>query len=322
MMSDAPTLLLAMVAGLLSFASPCVLPLIPSYLSYIGGVSLDELRSGNVARGPMLLKTVLFVVGFTLVFVLLGIAFSGSGLLFARFGPLINLAAGAIVILLGLNVVFDFWRFLMVERRVRIDGRPKGYTGSMLVGMAFGAGWTPCIGPILAAILFLAGQGSHIGRGALLLAAYSLGLGIPFLAAGFFFPQVANALQRIKRHLPTIKTASGLFLIAIGVLIAAGRFQQLNAALISAGVGLRRWQAADPQSARIAATALALTASLVPLLPWTVAGLRRAQRPRHSRPHRLALAVALLLLTLGVLQGFDLINLPALVATWLTYQGV
>ena len=322
MMTEAPSLLLALVAGLLSFASPCVLPLIPSYISYVGGVSLADLRSGGVARGPIMIKTALFVFGFAMVFVMLGILFSGSGLLFAGLGPLINLLAGGIVILLGLNVIFDFWQFLQIERRLHVDAGPRGYSGSLLVGMAFGAGWTPCIGPILAGILFLAGQSMHIGRGALLLSAYSLGLGLPFLLAGFFFPQVAGGLQRIRRYLPAIKSASGVFLLLIGVLIATGRFQQLNSTLISSGMNLRRWEAADPHAARIAASLSTALLALLPLLPWLIRKLRSSAADAPRRPHVVALTAGAILLALAVLGALDLVNLPILVASWLTYQGV
>ena len=320
-MTEAPSLLLALAAGLLSFASPCVLPLVPSYLSYVGGVSIGELREGTTRRIPMLVRTALFVLGFGLVFVVLGILFSGSGLLFAGVTPVINLVAGAIVILLGLNILFDFWGFLQVERRFHTGERPRGYLGSMLVGMAFGAGWTPCIGPILAGILFLAGQSSNIGQGAVLLSAYSLGLGLPFLAAAFFFPQVGAAMQRIRRHLPRIKTASGLFLIGIGLLIALGRFQQLNAALMTWGTGLHRWQSANPVGARLTMSLLFALLALLPPLPWLV---RRLRGPEATRavPHPALLTLTLLFAALALLQALAVVDLAPLVAAWLTYQGV
>lgn len=320
-MTEAPSLLLALTAGLLSFASPCVLPIVPSYLSYVGGVSVGELRDGTTRRIPMVFRTALFVFGFGLVFVVLGILFSGSGLLFAGVGPLINLVAGGIVILLGLNILFDFWGFLQVERRFHSSDRPRGYLGSMLVGMAFGAGWTPCIGPILAGILFLAGQSSNIGQGALLLSAYSLGLGLPFLAAAFFFPQVAAAMQRMKRHLPRIKTASGLFLIGIGLLIALGRFQQLNAMLMAWGSGLSRWQTSYATQARVTMSLLFAAAALILPLPWVLRRLRDADGARPL-PHPVVLATALLFAVLALLQALAVIDLAPLVAAWLTYQGV
>lgn len=320
-MSEAPSMLLALAAGLLSFASPCVLPLVPSYLSYVGGVSIGELREGSTKRLPMLVRTALFVFGFGLVFVVLGILFSGSGLLFAGVTPLINLVAGGIVILLGLNILFDFWGFLQVERRFHTAERPRGYLGSMLVGMAFGAGWTPCIGPILAGILFLAGQSSGIGQGALLLSAYSLGLGLPFLAAAFFFPQVGAALQRIKRHLPRIKVASGLFLIGIGLLIALGRFQQLNAVLMTWGSGLSRWQSLNPAAARLTMSLLFALTTLLLLLPWLVQRLRSRDKA-VSVPHPAVLTTALLFAVLALLQALAVVDLVPLVAAWLTYQGV
>lgn len=321
MNADPATIALAFAAGLLSFASPCVLPLIPSYLSYIGGVSLEELRDGSTERGPVFARTALFVLGFSLVFVVLGVLFSGSGMLLAGLGGVINLVAGGIVVLLGINMIFDLWGFLLVERRVHTQARPRGYAGSMLVGMAFGAGWTPCIGPMLAGILFLAGQSGSVARGILLLSVYSLGLGLPFLAAGLFFPQVAAALTRLRSSLGTIKTVAGIVLILIGVLIALGRFQQINSILIAAGTELRRRHDANPVASRWAASAAALLLSALPLLPWLLRRLRAGAQPVRpaSRP---AVAVAGLLLVLTLLQVAGVIELTTLAATWLTYQGI
>ena len=321
-MSAAPaTIALAFAAGLLSFASPCVLPLIPSYLSYVGGVSLDELREGTTARGPVFVRTALFVVGFSLVFVVLGLLFSGSGMLLAGLGGVINVVAGGVVILLGINMIFDLWGFLLVERRVHTTNRPGGYLGSVLIGMAFGAGWTPCIGPMLAGILFLAGQSGNVAQGILLLSVYSLGLGLPFLAAGLFFPQVARVLTRMRPSLGIIKTVAGIVLILIGVTIALGRFQQINSSLIAAGMGLRRWHNANPTASRwTASVAVALLAAL-PLLPWLLSRGRAGGDPvRPISPIAIAFTVLLLLLTL--LQATGAIELTTLAAAWLTYQGI
>ncbi len=321
MSADPATIALAFAAGLLSFASPCVLPLIPSYLSYIAGVSLEELREGSTKRGPVCARTALFVLGFSLVFVVLGVLFSGSGMLLAGMGGVINLVAGGIVVLLGINMIFDLWGFLLVERRVHTRKRPSGYAGSVLVGMAFGAGWTPCIGPMLAGILFLAGQAGSVGRGVLLLSVYSLGLGLPFLAAGLFFPQVAAMLTRLRSSLGTIKTVSGMVLIFIGVLIALGRFQQINSILISAGTELHRWHDADPVASRWAASAAALLLSALPLLPWLLRRLRAGDGP-VLRASRVAIAATALMLVLTLLQATGVIELTPLTATWLTYQGI
>ncbi|HKJ85409.1 MAG TPA: cytochrome c biogenesis protein CcdA, partial [Spirochaetia bacterium] len=170
-MMPVPTLALSFAAGLLSFLSPCIVPLVPSYLSFIGGVAANEASDRAPTRGVVILRTALFVLGFTVVFVVLGIVFSGSGALFSNTGNIINVIAGAVVIVLGLNVIFDFWKFLNIERRFHLSSRPAGHFGSVLIGMAFGAGWTPCIGPILASVLILAGSSGSIGTGALYLVA-------------------------------------------------------------------------------------------------------------------------------------------------------
>ncbi|TVR02453.1 MAG: cytochrome c biogenesis protein CcdA [Spirochaetaceae bacterium] len=321
MSADPASIALAFAAGLLSFASPCVLPLIPSYLSYVGGVSLDELREGATERTAVFVRTALFVLGFSLVFVVLGVLFSGSGMLLAGMGGVINVVAGGVVVLLGINMIFDLWGFLLVERRVHTSTRPGGYVGSVLVGMAFGAGWTPCIGPMLAGILFLAGQSGSLAQGVLLLSVYSLGLGLPFLAAGLFFPQVAAALTRLRSSLGAIKTVAGMVLILIGVLIALGRFQQLNSTLIAAGMGLRRWHDANAAASRWTASAVLLLLSVLPLLPWLLRRRRAGTEPKR-RASRVAIAVASLMLVLTLLQATGVIELTTVAAMWLTYQGI
>jgi cytochrome c biogenesis protein CcdA len=189
-------LVLAFVAGLLSFLSPCVLPLIPSYLSFVSGVSFKDLGEAGAVRWMILSRTVFFVAGFTIVFVALGILFSGPALLFSNASRWINFGAGLVVVLLGINIAFDLVGALNVERRFHTTRRPTGYLGAILVGMAFGAGWSPCIGPILASILFLAGTQGEAGRAAILLLVYSLGLGLPFLVTGAAFTRVSAYLQR------------------------------------------------------------------------------------------------------------------------------
>ncbi|MCG8477690.1 MAG: cytochrome c biogenesis protein CcdA, partial [Spirochaetales bacterium] len=226
---------IAFVAGLLSFLSPCVVPLIPSYLSFVSGASFDELRNASVSRRRILSRTLFFVLGFTIVFVVLGIIFSGPMFLFGGAVRWINFGAGLVVILLGINVMFDLVGVLNVERRFHLSARPADGLGATAVGMAFGAGWSPCIGPILASILFLAGTQGQISRAALLLAVYSLGLGLPFIVTGVAFSRASRLLRRLRPYMGAIKTVSGLFLIAVGVLIMVGRFQQINGALLAGG---------------------------------------------------------------------------------------
>jgi cytochrome c-type biogenesis protein len=310
---------LALAAGVLSFLSPCVLPLIPSYISFIGGVSLQDLQGEEPKRGPVVVRTLSFVLGFSIVFIVLGIVFSGSGFLLGGATQLINYIAGAVVIVLGFNVIFDFWKFLNFERRFHVSSAPRGYVGSGLVGMAFGAGWTPCIGPILAGILFLAGQSGQIARGAVLLGAFSLGLGLPFILASIFFPAFLRWLSRVKRHLNTIRVASGIFLIAIGILIAMGRLQTLNGTLISAGTSLGAWAQANPARSRLVLGLATLAAAAMPLLVGVVRRLRREGAPLLGRAG--AVFAGLLALIAG-LQFAGVVDMAVVLEQWLTFQGI
>lgn len=314
-MSTDLNIFLALIAGLLSFLSPCVLPLIPSYLSFVSGVGFQELseREG-LARGVIMVRTAFFVLGFTIVFVVLGVLFAGPALLFSGAARWINLVAGMVVILLGFNVIFDFIKGFNLERRFRVKDRPATAAGAILVGMAFGAGWSPCIGPILASILFLAGSEGDTGRAVLLLAVYSFGLGVPFLLAGAAFSHVSASLQKIKRFIPVIKTVSGVFLIGIGLLIAFGRFQQLNGFLAAASYHLEGWAIAQPRLSRALLGGGTIALGLIhPLL-----------RVLRQRPivAPVGTTVSVLLIVLGGAEIFGLIDLAGILAAWLAYQGV
>jgi cytochrome c-type biogenesis protein len=308
-------LILAFVAGLLSFLSPCVLPLIPSYLSFVSGVSFQDLGGAGAIRWMIITRTAFFVLGFTIVFVVLGIAFSGPALLFSGASQWINFSAGLIVVLLGINVMFDLISVLNMERRVHTATRPAGYLGATVVGMAFGAGWSPCIGPILASILFLAGTQGQVDRAAILLVVYSLGLGLPFLAAGAAFTRVSRYLQRIKPYFGVIRTVSGLFLVVMGLLIMFGRFQQLNGWLLSTGTRVQRWASENHQAARwvFGGTPLVLAA-----IQPTV----RAFRGKRILPGPVGLTVAGILVIAGIGHFVGIIDLATLFAGWLQYQGV
>ncbi|TVR56081.1 MAG: cytochrome c biogenesis protein CcdA [Spirochaetaceae bacterium] len=309
---------IALAAGVLSFISPCVLPLVPSYLSFVGGVTVGELQSGTVKRAVVFGRTLFFVLGFTIIFVALGLVFSGSGILFGGVSRAVDIAAGIVVIVLGLNIVFDFAKFLQFERRFRVTPRGSSYGSAVAIGMAFGAGWTPCIGPILAGILFLAGSSGRLVTGATYLTAYSIGLGIPFLLAGFFFVPVMRRLEKVKRHLAKIRVTSGVFLVAVGTMIAMGRFQRLNAWVISSGTRLRRWDAANPETSRVVFVALAIVIAL----PF-VASAVRSVRARGDRafPY-VATAFTTVLIVIAALQASGVINLAEIVSQWLVFQGV
>jgi cytochrome c-type biogenesis protein len=229
------TLLAAFAAGFLSFVSPCVLPLIPGYISFVSGVSLDEMRGDTTpatSRLQVFLTSLAFVIGFSLVFVALGASATAIGkFLFARL-PLFSKIAGGILILFGLHTMGVFrLAFLETEKRVQSQRKPAGPLGAVLVGVAFAFGWTPCIGPILGGILAIAGSKNSVAEGVTLLAVYSLGLGIPFLLTSLAINQFFGAARRIRRYYHAIELASGALLIVIGVLIISGQLTIITRAL-------------------------------------------------------------------------------------------
>ena len=239
-MNEYPSVLLTFAAGLLSFFSPCVLPLIPSYLSILGGgISAADNEQTNKKRFALLITTFCFILGFTAVFIILSVIISTTFLLMGSAGKYIRIAAGVIVIILGINYIFDFIAVLNYEKRFHLTKKDrhslKRLTGAFLAGAAFGAGWTPCIGPILAGVLFLAGQSGQTGIAALYLALYSLGLGIPFILAALFFDRYLVPAKWFREKLPLIKKISGCLLIIIGILILTNQFSALN-------IALQRWQ--------------------------------------------------------------------------------
>jgi cytochrome c-type biogenesis protein len=218
----------AFLAGVLSFISPCVLPLVPGYLSFVSGVSLDEMR-GTAAvpaqnsapvRRRMLLASIFFVLGFSLVFVTLGASATALGQYVMERSTLLGKVAGIVIIIFGLHtmgVLRIGW--LYQEKRFQQSSKPAGLIGSLLVGIAFAFGWTPCIGPILASILAIAGTQETVGQGVQLLSVYSAGLAIPFLLTTLAIDRFFAAFARIRRHYHKVEIVSGALMIAIGVLI-------------------------------------------------------------------------------------------------------
>ena len=226
-MNQNVSLLAAFAAGFLSFVSPCVLPLIPGYISFVSGVSVEEMRAEAppaTSRVQVFLTSLAFVIGFSIVFVALGASATAVGkFMFAKL-PLLSKIAGVILIIFGLHTMGVFrLAFLDTEKRVHSQRKPAGPLGAMLVGIAFAFGWTPCIGPILGGILAIAGSRNTVGEGITLLAVYSLGLGIPFLLTSLAINQFFGAAKRIRKYYHTIEVASGVLLIAIGVLIVTGQ---------------------------------------------------------------------------------------------------
>ncbi|MDR0486627.1 MAG: redoxin domain-containing protein [Treponema sp.] len=233
-MNENVSVLLAFGAGVLSFLSPCVLPLVPSYLCIIGGSpATDENRPRPISR------TVSFILGFSAVFIVLSVVFSAAFSIMSGVSRVVNLISGAVIIVLGINVLFDFLSFLNYEKRFHLKSKPRGIAGAFLAGGAFGAGWTPCVGPVLAGILLLAAQSGGIPRAVLYLVFYSAGLGLPFLLAALFFDTFVKVSAKLRSRLPLVRRVSGVLLIAIGVLIITGRYQMFSA--LAAG-----WQAKLP----------------------------------------------------------------------------
>jgi len=216
------SLLIAFTAGVFSFISPCVLPLIPSYLTYITGISFDELveNQSRSVRRRTLFHSLFFILGFTLVFVALGASATYVGNFFQENQALIRRIGGVIVILLGIHITgLVKLNLLEREKRFEFNDKPLGYLGSILVGIAFAAGWTPCIGPILASILLYASTSENVGGGIILLVAYSLGLGLPFLISALAFNTFLAYFSRFNRYLRMVSIVSGVFLVIVGLLL-------------------------------------------------------------------------------------------------------
>jgi cytochrome c-type biogenesis protein len=237
MIPDQISIFAAFFAGLLSFLSPCVLPLVPAYISFMSGVSIDDLRQAE--RREVLQKTVItslaFILGFSVIFVLLGATATAFGKFLLSKFYLISKISGIIVIILGLHFLglFEkYLQFLNYEKRFHVRKIQVGILGSFVVGLAFAFGWTPCVGPILGPILFLAGGQDSVGQGILLLSVYSLGLGVPFLLTAIATHTFLNMFNKLKRHFQVLQVISGVFLIIIGIMIFTGKFSVLATKLI------------------------------------------------------------------------------------------
>jgi cytochrome c-type biogenesis protein len=230
-MAGSVSLLTAFVAGVLSFVSPCVLPIVPGYLSFISGVNVttwkgQEPEAGQARR--VALTSFAFVLGFSTVFVSLGAAATLVGYYLQQWKRPLGMLGGAIIVILGLHTLGVFrLSFLLYEKRASVKTRPLGLLGAYVVGLAFAFGWTPCIGPILGAILLYASQQQTVSEGVLLLSAYSAGLGVPFLAAGLAVNGFFRAFSRLRRHMRAVEYASGGLLIAVGVLLMTDRLNVL-----------------------------------------------------------------------------------------------
>lgn len=229
MAPESLTVLVAFSAGLLSFLSPCVLPLVPSYVTFITGLGLEDVSR---ARRTTLIHALLFVLGFSFIFVALGAGATAFGQLMLAYREWIARIGGVLMILMGLWMLgvvrFDA---LQQERRMHLSDKPLGYVGTIVVGIAFGAGWSPCLGPTLGAILMLAANQSELSTGMVLLSAYSLGLAVPFLLSAVLLERFLSFFQRFKRNLGRVNRVAGVLLIIVGVLMLTGWFARLAAIL-------------------------------------------------------------------------------------------
>jgi len=221
-----PAMLVALTAGILSFLSPCVLPIVPPYLAYMGGISMNDINEdGTAARRKAMLPALFFVLGLSTVFIFLGFTASIFGQFFLRNQILLAQIAGAVIIIFGLHFLGVF-RIPLLDREARLDAGDRGGSalGAYVLGLAFAFGWTPCIGPQLGAILSIAATEASVERGTALLGVYAIGLGIPFLLAAAFIDKAMGVMARLKRHMKLIERAMGVLLIGVGVALMTGAF--------------------------------------------------------------------------------------------------
>ncbi len=227
------SIFIAFTAGVLSFVSPCVLPLVPSYITYVTGVSFKELteaKDRGKIRWATTFHSLFFIIGFSTVFILMGASASYLGQILVEHQDIIMKVGGVLIIILGIQFTgLIRIPFLQMEKRIELRKKPFGYAGSFLVGVVFAAGWTPCIGPILSSILIYASTAQNLTTGILLLAVYSTGLGIPFFLSALAFNSFLSAFDRIKRWMRWITFVSGIFLIVIGILFLTDTFRLINA---------------------------------------------------------------------------------------------
>ena len=224
-----PTMLVALVGGLISFASPCVLPIVPPYLAYMGGVSMNEMISTAHARRRAVLASLFFVLGLSTVFILLGFTASTLGRLFLSNQDWFVVGAGLIVMVFGAHFL-GVVRIRLLDREARMEGGDRGGStfGAYILGLAFAFGWTPCLGPILGAILALAADTENPTKGVILLATYAAGLGIPFVLVAVFFPFLKGPMAWMKQHMRRIELTMGLLLWTVGLMMVSGQFTRFS----------------------------------------------------------------------------------------------
>ena len=336
------SVLTAFFAGILSFVSPCVLPLLSSYLFFISGLNADELYEDSEKAGlfskctrNVVISTLFFILGFSIVFIALSGLLYGVIFFLGGVSRVLNIIAGSVVIVLGLNILFNFIPFLKYddssERCMTCtpehsilaakegsffhpSSRPKGRWASLLVGIAFGAGWTPCVGAFLGSILLMAGQSETLGLSLAYLFVYSAGLGLPFLVTGFFWSTAIRHIYKFSRFMPAIKTISGIFLIAIGIMMAFGRLTVLNAFFQKNGYTLSQWVQTGSISVRLVPGLIFFFLALAPF----AAGLIKKRRI----PGPGGIIWSMLFLVLGTANTTGMINCAGIISHWLSFGGI
>ncbi|SHK31600.1 cytochrome c-type biogenesis protein [Shimia gijangensis] len=224
-----PAMFVALIAGVVSFLSPCVLPVVPPYLAYMSGVSINDMSEGTASRNKVVMAALFFVLGLSTVFLFLGFTASAIGTMFLQYQNVLNTVAGITVMIFGAHFV-GVYRIGFLDREARIDVGDKGGSafGAYILGLAFAFGWTPCIGPQLGAILSLAASEASLTKGTVLLGIYAIGLGIPFLLVAAFLPQMSGVMTWMKRHMQQIERVMGLLLWTIGLLMLTGGFSSFS----------------------------------------------------------------------------------------------
>jgi cytochrome c-type biogenesis protein len=224
-----PSMLIALLGGMLSFVSPCVLPIVPPYLAYMGGVTMDEMMSKELSRYRTVFASLSFVFGLSTIFILLGFTASTFGRFFLSNQDWFIMGAGMIIIIFGAHFL-GIINIGFLNREARINGGDNGGSifGAYILGLAFAFGWTPCLGPILATILALAADTANPAKGTILLATYAAGLGVPFVLVAFFFPYMSSLLTWMKSHMQRIEQAMGALLCIVGLMMITGQFTRLS----------------------------------------------------------------------------------------------
>ncbi len=225
--SLAPAIFVALLAGIISFLSPCVLPIVPPYLAFMAGSSMEEIEQGKSRK--VVIAAIFFVMGLSTVFMFLGIAASALGRSLLRYQGEMTIIGGVIIIIFGLHFL-GLFRIPFLYREARMDVKTEGgsFLGAYILGLAFAFGWSPCIGPILGTILFLVVDEGSVGKGVIMMGAYAFGLGIPFLLAAVFINRAIGMMNRFKRHMRKVEIGSGVLMITIGIMMITGWFTAMS----------------------------------------------------------------------------------------------